>query len=134
MEDENTVGITVRLGLAEFQDIVVSATRAGYQRPERKRGRWSLNDRKAAARWLLEQVAVQQARRPHQDGGPAPGDKVWLVEAEHKEVPGRLLSAFGTADEAARHAAGMRSKHRGKLAYVETMVLDLPQQPVMMAG
>lgn len=60
---------------------------------------------------------------------PTPQDrlpaKVWIVESEHKEVPGRRVSVFARKADADRHRALMRGRYPGMLEYC-----DVDEHPV----
>ncbi len=51
--------------------------------------------------------------------------RVWIVETEHKEVPGRQVSVFAAKADADRHRALMRARYPGMLEYC-----DVEEHPV----
>ena len=60
---------------------------------------------------------------------PTPQDhtlaRVWIVETEHKEVPGRQVSVFAAQADAETHAKRMRARYPRMLAYC-----DVAEHPV----
>jgi len=45
--------------------------------------------------------------------------RVWIVESEHKEVPGRQVSVFEAQADAERHQGRMQDRYPGALEYCE---------------
>ena len=51
--------------------------------------------------------------------------RVWIVESEHKEVPGRQVSVFAAQADAKAHAKRLRARYGKELAYC-----DIKEHPV----
>ena len=51
--------------------------------------------------------------------------RVWIVESEHKEVPGRQVSVFAAQTDAKAHAKRLRARYGRMLAYC-----DIDKHPV----
>lgn len=51
--------------------------------------------------------------------------RVWIVESEHKELPGRQVSVFAAQADAKAHAKRLRARYPGMLAYC-----DIEEHPV----
>lgn len=75
----------------------------------------------------LAHVICAALQRHAERAGKPP--EVWMVEAEHREVPGRKLVYFSTELGAREYAAALRKQYRGEIAWVivEPVVLDATQ-------